>query len=645
MTSFKYVSKGLRLILLSIILALFILPSSVHSGAQDKKSNCITTRAELMKALADKQETIYVGDMFFDEKDIPIEIKQSVRIIGVEPCATLNKAHFQIIGSELESEFISVSFENIIFNGCYEYPAGSPENAASFADFHGDRTDMGCICASDNIDLKLHNCTIRDYCAQYGAAIYLHYTDGNKDLGRRAGISIKSCRFLYNTCERGVLWCNGKKTLFEMSDTEFLNNRAYTGIVVLGGINGLLENVAIKDNERVKFAEKNTFVKGGGGIAIANSEAVIKNCLIDGCSAPNGGGILSAGTILTIDSCQITNNNADTFGGGMVLHSGENAPVYVTNTLISGNSAEQEGAAWVYPADQIGIGLPTGIVEFSFCTFEDNTSPDMEHLSFHPIMLENEGATIGRDGKVDFIACRVMDPAVAPALKNGENYNVVNTIDKGGRIPADTINTAANGYYAGKGLDYGRIYAGVNEFGSRRAPTDSWVGIFSVVAVIICLIAAAAYFAIKHRRSVVMVREKDGTDSNGEGSYTANCDAHSEMNDRGAAGLVQETAGIARDVADKYKENVLKDRTAPRSANRQGRGIYESDLQKLATKTNLTSRETDVLREYISGKTRAGIAETLCISESTVKNHISSIFSKLGINNKKELLMMFDTTK
>lgn len=45
----------------------------------------------------------------------------------------------------------------------------------------------------------------------------------------------------------------------------------------------------------------------------------------------------------------------------MLLESGEACPVYVTNCLFKGNEAKNEGAVYVLPADQIGIGLPTGI--------------------------------------------------------------------------------------------------------------------------------------------------------------------------------------------------------------------------------------------------------------------------------------------
>lgn len=45
---------------------------------------------------------------------------------------------------------------------------------------------------------------------------------------------------------------------------------------------------------------------------------------------------------------------------------------------------------------------------------------------------------------------------------------------------------------------------------------------------------------------------------------------------------------------------------------------------------NLTSRESDVLREMAQGKSNAGIAAALVLSESAVEKHVSSILAKLG---------------
>jgi DNA-binding NarL/FixJ family response regulator len=50
----------------------------------------------------------------------------------------------------------------------------------------------------------------------------------------------------------------------------------------------------------------------------------------------------------------------------------------------------------------------------------------------------------------------------------------------------------------------------------------------------------------------------------------------------------------------------------------------------------LTERETQVLGLLAQGKTNREIAESLVISERTVKFHVSSILKKLGANNRTE---------
>jgi DNA-binding NarL/FixJ family response regulator len=46
-----------------------------------------------------------------------------------------------------------------------------------------------------------------------------------------------------------------------------------------------------------------------------------------------------------------------------------------------------------------------------------------------------------------------------------------------------------------------------------------------------------------------------------------------------------------------------------------------------------------VLRAMARGLTNAKIAEELFITEQTVKNHVSSIFSKLGVNTRVEAVL------
>ena len=54
---------------------------------------------------------------------------------------------------------------------------------------------------------------------------------------------------------------------------------------------------------------------------------------------------------------------------------------------------------------------------------------------------------------------------------------------------------------------------------------------------------------------------------------------------------------------------------------------------------SLTGREMDVLKALAQGNTNSKIAETLNIGEQTVKNHMSQIFKKLGVETRVEAVL------
>lgn len=60
----------------------------------------------------------------------------------------------------------------------------------------------------------------------------------------------------------------------------------------------------------------------------------------------------------------------------------------------------------------------------------------------------------------------------------------------------------------------------------------------------------------------------------------------------------------------------------------------------LALFRELTEREVEVLREVMTGKRNREIADSLFISEKTVKNHVSSILFKLQVNDRTEAAML-----
>ena len=53
----------------------------------------------------------------------------------------------------------------------------------------------------------------------------------------------------------------------------------------------------------------------------------------------------------------------------------------------------------------------------------------------------------------------------------------------------------------------------------------------------------------------------------------------------------------------------------------------------------LTSREVEALRLIATGATNREVADALVISEGTVKNHLSNIFSRLGLRDRTQAVM------
>ncbi|HAR6607174.1 TPA: response regulator transcription factor [Staphylococcus pseudintermedius] len=76
----------------------------------------------------------------------------------------------------------------------------------------------------------------------------------------------------------------------------------------------------------------------------------------------------------------------------------------------------------------------------------------------------------------------------------------------------------------------------------------------------------------------------------------------------------------------------------------QGDNVIHKDAQQVMdtviTKPHmlnkLSKRETEVLKEMAKGKTNKEIAETLFVSEKTIKTHVSHIFSKLEVTDRTQ---------
>ena len=59
----------------------------------------------------------------------------------------------------------------------------------------------------------------------------------------------------------------------------------------------------------------------------------------------------------------------------------------------------------------------------------------------------------------------------------------------------------------------------------------------------------------------------------------------------------------------------------------------------MENKNNFTPREIDVIRYLSQGLSNAEIAQKLFISVHTVKSHLESMYEKIGINNRVQLIV------
>ena len=56
----------------------------------------------------------------------------------------------------------------------------------------------------------------------------------------------------------------------------------------------------------------------------------------------------------------------------------------------------------------------------------------------------------------------------------------------------------------------------------------------------------------------------------------------------------------------------------------------------MATLSDLTPREEEILRLVLAGRTNRSIAVTICVSEKTVEFHLSHIYNKIGMRSRMQ---------
>ena len=98
------------------------------------------------------------------------------------------------------------------------------------------------------------------------------------------------------------------------------------------------------------------------------------------------------------------------------------------------------------------------------------------------------------------------------------------------------------------------------------------------------------------------------------------------LKDEATAAIVAAVRGVARGEGGWFSRQVM----AKVAVWARGERVVPPGM------AGLTGREVEVLRGLARGWTNAHIAEESCITEQTVKNYVSAIYSKLGVKSRVE---------
>ena len=79
------------------------------------------------------------------------------------------------------------------------------------------------------------------------------------------------------------------------------------------------------------------------------------------------------------------------------------------------------------------------------------------------------------------------------------------------------------------------------------------------------------------------------------------------------------------------------------TASKSDADPLDAACSKVAEAFHLTERESEVMMLLVHGHTRAAIAKKLFISENTARAHAKSIYSKLGVHSKQQLIDYIET--
>lgn len=609
--------------LLSLICCLVLFTSTAFAA----ETPLITSVDELTAALlnAEDGDTILVGDIVF--KLMPmgmIQVPKNVTIkSGKASNAVFTNATFGLNGSTSDSSPLTVRFENIDFRGDRAGKAldlNTPPSISS--DMPGIMKTMCAGIFKMNVAVTYSGCSFEGYHYGYGGVFNAIYS--SSDNRNELRLTLTDCTFRNNVSKFG-------------------------GSIYLSGYS---HNIHLKARRCV--FEDNAATTGGAIWAQDAAVDLTDCCLIGNrylsaeVSSPNGGALALYNCAVGLDGCLIANNTSGGDGAGIFCEISPFKTLIMQNCTVIGNRASRDG----------GISLSLAPTNF-------DTSA-MAHIYFSSLFGDSEFAD-----HVELFGCLLVNsrrPESEPSEENG--YCLIISPETAQElelellpdtpehvvlpegeypIPEEATEQIAGGKFSdslGK-LQVGDNYAEEATVSVQHTPAQSETIKLSYGDTLVLEPAERRGYSFEGWES------PEGEPLDNEPVFMGGTVSDAPIRGRWHFLLSENLYLILLPVillAAVGAFVLLRRRTSAETAAAAfaetapelGAVLPEDWIDRACERPDVTAqiskREMEVLRKLLEGKSRKQIAEELFITESTVKKHTTSIYAKLQVSGRVELI-------
>ena len=611
---------------LALLFVLSILLAGMPT-ALAAESSLITTVDELTSALTNAKpgDTILVGDITFQPMPMGmIAIPQNVTIrSGKDTNAVFTNATFALNGTTTDSAPLTVKFENIDFRGDQAGtsidPSAPPLISSELPDI------MKTMCAAIfkmNVDATYSGCSFEGYHYGYGGVFNAVYS--SDDNQNALNLTLNDCSFRNNAAKfGGCIYLSGytHNISLDARHCVFADNAAAVG----GAIWAQKSNLHLLDCVLAGNQYLNAEVDSpdGGALALDNCGVELDGCLIaDNASGGDGAGIYCAITpfkTLIMENCTVIGNTSAGDEG--------------ISVVLAKTDFDTAATAHIYFSSLIGQQNFTGNMELLGCLLVDRNLSESEPceengycLALTPERAQENGLIPVAPEHVSLpkaeyplpkeVADRIAGGRFADSLGGlqvGDNYESEAAIEiEAAPGHAETITVKYGDeialtqperdgysfegweYPKGTPMEGGKIFIGgaLPEAGI----TAHWrfvllENLYVIWAPILLVVAIGSLFFASLRRKK-----------------------------KAAAVVVPAVENVPEETA------ALPD------------GWIDRVCEKPELTALISKREMEVLQKLLEGKSRKQIAEELFVTEATIKKHAASIYSKLDVHSRTELV-------